>query len=111
MPLLKKIETDTECVEKGRLWTDYILHFSSALLIRKMDIGKMIVSFDVLVAMIHYTAFQLAAGETSRLVQSSGEPADFETIPHCDKYFFFTQNEKLEVTVDFLAQQETIEFI
>ncbi len=111
MAILHKQDVDIDCVEKGRMWEDYILHLSSSFLLRKMDVAKIIVSFDVLVTLIHFTVFQRSQMELCRLFQSAGEPADLEMIPYYDKYFFYTPNEKLEIVVDFLAQPETIEFV
>jgi hypothetical protein len=111
MAILHKYDVSPECVEKGRLWTDYILHLSSSFLMRKMEISKVIVSFDVLVALAHCSSFQQHLGEEPRLFQRSGEPAEVDMLPYFDKHFFTTPNEKLEIAVDFLAHPETIEFV
>ncbi|MFA6542232.1 MAG: hypothetical protein WCT99_11570 [Bacteroidota bacterium] len=111
MAIASKLEIDMECVEKGRMWNDYILHFSSSLLLRRMDIAKMIVSFDVLVSLVHFNVFQNSQSVQGRLFHSASEPAELEMIAHYEKYNFYTPNEKLEVAVDFLAKPETLEFV
>ena len=111
MHTLQNYDISMECVEKGRMWTDYILHLSSSYLIRKMEISKVIVSFDVLVGLAHCSTFQRQLGDEPRLYQRNNEPAEVDMLPYFDKHFFRTPNMKLEIVIDFLARPETIEFV
>lgn len=111
MSLITKPEVDIDCVEKGHMWSDYILHCSSGLLIRKMEVTHILVSFDVLISLIHHSTYQAQNGECSRLFQDNGTPAEISTFTHSEKYYFYTHHEKVDVIVDFLAHPETIELV
>lgn len=110
MAILRKTEVDVECVEKGNFWSEYLSYTIASYRMSRMEITKVIVSFDVLIAMIHYTSYQHSMSQQSNLFQSTGESAEIEMIASTERYYYYTTNEKLEVVVDFFAQPETIEF-
>lgn len=110
MAILRKTDVDVECVEKGNFWSEYLSYSITSFRMSRMEISKVIVSFDVLIAMIHYTSYQHSMSQQSNLYQSTGERAEIEMIPSTEKYFYYTPNEKLEMIVDFFAHPETIEF-
>ncbi len=110
MAILRKAEVDVECVEKGNFWSEYLSYSLTSFRMSRMEISKVIVSFDVLIAMIHYASYQHTMSQQSNLYQSTGERAEIEMIPSTERYFYYTSNDKLEVIVDFFAQPETIEF-
>jgi len=105
----KHIEIDKGCSEKGRIWSDYILHLSTAFFVSKIPVSKVHVSFDVLVALVHYSMERMEKNEYCRLYQATGEPVDLEAISYVDKFVFYTANDKLELVVALLSQPETIE--
>ena len=110
MALVRKTDVDIECVEKGNFWSEYLSYSISSFRMSRIEISKVIVSFDVLIAMIHYTSYQRSMSMQSNLYQITGESAEIEMIPSVERYFYYTPNEKLEVVIDFFAHPETVEF-
>ncbi len=110
MAILRKTDVDVECVEKGNFWSEYLSYSITSFRMSRMEITKVIVSFDVLIAMIHFTSYQHSMSQQSNLYQSTGERAEIDMIPSAEKYYYYTPNEKLEIIIDFFANPETIEF-
>jgi hypothetical protein len=111
MEIGKRTAIDRECTEKGRMWNDYIIHLSNALQVGRIPLTKLLISFDVLIALIHHASERVDAHEYCRFRSESGEPADIESIPTTDKYFYYTSNDKIEVSVDLFAHPDTVEFV
>jgi len=111
MALLRKTEVDIECVEKGNFWSEYLSYSIASFRLSRMEIVKVIVSFDVLIAMIHFSSYQHAMEQQSNLFQSTGERTEIELIPCTERYFYYTPNDKIEIAVDFFAHPETMEFV
>lgn len=105
----KQVEIDKACSEKGRVWSDYILHLSTAFFVSKIPVSTIHVSFDVLVALVHYSIERMEKNEYCRLYQASGEPVDMDAISYGEKFIFYTAHDTLELVVDLFAQPETIE--
>ncbi len=111
MEIGKRIEIDRECSEKGRMWNDYIIHLSNALQVGRIPLTKLLISFDVLISLIHHAGERVDAHEYCRFRSDSGEPADIESIPNAERYYFYTSNDKIEVLVDLFAHPDTVEFV
>ena len=107
----KRVEIDYGCSEKGRIWSDYILHLSTAFFISKVPASKVFVSFDVLVALIHYSMERMEKKQYCRLYQASGESVDLDAISYSEKFVFHTSHDKLELAVNLFAQPETVELV
>ena len=105
----KHVEIDNGCCEKGRIWSDYILHLSTAFFVGKIPVSKVYVSFDVLVALVHYSMERMEKNEYCRLYQASGESVDLDAISYADRFVFYTSHDKLELVINLFAQPETIE--
>lgn len=111
MEIGKRIEIDRDCSEKGRMWSDYIIQLSHALQIGHIPITKLLVSFDVLIALMHYTMDRAEQREFCMFRKDTGEPADVESIPQTERYFYYTANDRIEVSVDLFAHPDTVEFV
>lgn len=111
MHISKQTVIDKECSEKGRLWSDYITQLSHALQMGHIPISKLLVSFDVLIAMMHYAMDQADKREFCLFRKDTGEPADFDSIPDTERYYYFTSNDRIEVIVDLFAHPDTVEFV
>ncbi|KAB2925945.1 MAG: hypothetical protein F9K22_01245 [Bacteroidetes bacterium] len=106
----KRIELDRECTEKGRMWNDYLIHLTNALHVSRIPLSNLLISFDVLIALIHYASERVDHNEYCRFRLASGDPADIESIPYTDKYVFYSSHDRVEVVVDMFAHPETVEF-
>lgn len=111
MDIQKRFEVDKECIEKGRLWSDYIIHLSNALQVGRIPITRLLISFDVLISLIHHAGERIDRHEYCRFRTEAGEPADVENIADTERYYFYTSNDKIEVTVDMFAHPDTVEFV
>ncbi len=110
MSIARKTEVDVECVEKGNFWSEYLSYSIASFRMSRIEISKVIVSFDVLIAMIHFSSYQHSMSQHSNLYQGTGEYAETDTIASSEQYYYYTPNEKLEVVVDFFAQPDSLEF-
>lgn len=111
MAIVRKSEVDVECVEKGNFWSEYLSYSIASFRMSRIEISKVIVSFDVLIAMIHYSSYQHSMSQQSNLYQATGERAEIDMLPSSERYYYYTSNDKLELVIDFFTQPETIEFV
>jgi hypothetical protein len=111
MEIGKRFEVDRECSEKGRMWNDYIIHLSNALQMGHIPMNKLLVSFDVLISLMHYATERLDQHEYCRFRLDSGEPADIEAFTASEKYYYYTANDRVEVIPDLFAHPDTVEFV
>jgi hypothetical protein len=105
----KHVEVDKECCEKGRIWNDYILHLSSTFFVSRIPASTILVSFDVLVSLVHYSIERIEKNEYCRLYEEDGSPVEIDSISNAERFVFNTAHNRMDLVVDLLAQPETIE--